>query len=79
MFQLFIASTRLKYSYVCQPIRHIDHKEELRVSIYPHTMYIVLIFCVNVCDFLLKVNFIINFKNEPDLSLWTSYTQKKTK
>ncbi|CAH1392972.1 unnamed protein product [Nezara viridula] len=29
--ELLIASTRLKYSYVCQPIRHVDHKEELRI------------------------------------------------
>lgn len=31
-FELFVASTRLKYSYVCQPVTHINHKEELRVS-----------------------------------------------
>lgn len=31
--ELFIASTRLKYSYVCQPVTYINHKEELRVSI----------------------------------------------
>ncbi|XP_046665857.1 elongation of very long chain fatty acids protein 4-like [Homalodisca vitripennis] len=31
-FELFVGSTRLRYSYVCQPIRHISHKEELRIA-----------------------------------------------
>ena len=30
-FELLIASTRLRYSYVCQPVTYINHKEELRV------------------------------------------------
>ena len=29
--QLFVASTKLRYSYVCQPIRHITRPEELQV------------------------------------------------
>jgi len=29
--QLFVASTRLQYSYVCQPIRHITRPDELQV------------------------------------------------
>ncbi|XP_024083925.1 elongation of very long chain fatty acids protein 4 isoform X2 [Cimex lectularius] len=29
--ELLIASTRLKYSYVCQPIKHINHQEEMRI------------------------------------------------
>ena len=32
--ELFIASTRLRYSYVCQPLTYINHTEELRVSIF---------------------------------------------
>ncbi|XP_054263695.1 elongation of very long chain fatty acids protein 4-like [Macrosteles quadrilineatus] len=31
-FELFIGSTRLKYSYICQPIRQVSHKEELRIA-----------------------------------------------
>ncbi|KAK6626398.1 hypothetical protein RUM43_006709 [Polyplax serrata] len=31
-FELFVASTRLKYSYICQPVTHINHKEELRIA-----------------------------------------------
>lgn len=30
--ELLIASSRLRYSYVCQPIRQINHKEELRIA-----------------------------------------------
>lgn len=32
-FELLVASTRLRYSYVCQPVTYINHKEELRVSL----------------------------------------------
>lgn len=32
ILQLLVASTRLKYSYVCQPVTYVNHKEELRVS-----------------------------------------------
>jgi hypothetical protein len=31
--QLLSASTKLKYSYVCQPITRLSHPEELRVRI----------------------------------------------
>lgn len=34
LFQLLIASTRLKYSYVCQPVTYINTQEELRVRRY---------------------------------------------
>ncbi|KAL6435978.1 hypothetical protein ACFW04_005661 [Cataglyphis niger] len=30
--QLFVASTRLRYSYVCQPIRHITRPDELQIA-----------------------------------------------
>ncbi|KAK3909228.1 Elongation of very long chain fatty acids protein 4 [Frankliniella fusca] len=30
--ELFIASTRMKYSYICQPVTFINHKEELRIA-----------------------------------------------
>ncbi|KAJ1526065.1 hypothetical protein ONE63_009231 [Megalurothrips usitatus] len=30
--ELLVASTRLKYSYVCQPVTFINHKEELRIA-----------------------------------------------
>lgn len=32
IFQLFVASTKLNYSYVCQPIRHITRPEEMQVN-----------------------------------------------
>jgi len=37
VFQLLVASTRLQYSYVCQPMTYINNKEELRVSILNKT------------------------------------------
>ncbi|XP_076387938.1 very long chain fatty acid elongase 4 isoform X1 [Megachile rotundata] len=30
--QLFVASTRLRYSYVCQPIRHVTRPDELQIA-----------------------------------------------
>jgi hypothetical protein len=35
--QLLSASTKLKYSYVCQPITRLSHPEELRVRIHALT------------------------------------------
>ncbi|KAF6215937.1 hypothetical protein GE061_000274 [Apolygus lucorum] len=29
--ELLIASTKLKYSYVCQPVKHSNHEEEMRI------------------------------------------------
>ncbi|XP_065226410.1 very long chain fatty acid elongase 4-like isoform X2 [Planococcus citri] len=31
-YELLVASTRLKYSYVCQPVTYVNHKEELRIA-----------------------------------------------
>lgn len=30
--ELLVASTRMKYSYICQPVTFINHKEELRIA-----------------------------------------------
>lgn len=45
--QLLVSSSRLRYSYVCQPLTYINNKDELRVITFENNNRLYLHFYCN--------------------------------
>lgn len=66
MFQLLVASTRLKYSYVCQPVTYVNTQEELRVSSY--TYHLISNLAINDC-FLERLDYKVSIRWTDKMSI----------
>ncbi|KAG5313955.1 ELOV4 protein, partial [Acromyrmex insinuator] len=74
--QLFVASTRLRYSYVCQPIRHITRPDELQIAdaVWWYYFSKLLEFCDTIFFILRKkdnqLSFLHVYHHSTMFSLW---------